>query len=302
MKIAAVELPEFLEQNPENKSSFRGRDIKLLKFILQYLGNFTFEILQPVETVWGTQLQNGSWIGVVGKLHRKEADMGLPRFYISYERVKAIDFTIPFDVDHVRFIISAPDALPRYSILAIPFSIHIWISGDIEKVKNIPIRFVISIWLLIIIVLGSAYSGLLFSLMTNPPIENVPTTFEELINSIQNGEYSCGVMNSSIINTYLMKGTEKKIKFFGDYLKKNPDRLYFNHKDAMENCLNEKFAFISSSDFIRMYQRRYGKHRYLISKDSFATFNVAIPLRKRLPAKESINEMQNNKSIRNWAT
>ncbi|KAK3888180.1 hypothetical protein Pcinc_007751 [Petrolisthes cinctipes] len=51
-----------------------------------------FQILRPPDGLWGVELQNGTWNGMLGMLQRQEVDMALGPFAISYPRTKVADF------------------------------------------------------------------------------------------------------------------------------------------------------------------------------------------------------------------
>ena len=44
------------------------------------------------ESEWGMKSVNGSWEGMIGRLTKDEADIALADFYITAERLEAVDF------------------------------------------------------------------------------------------------------------------------------------------------------------------------------------------------------------------
>ncbi|XP_045130698.1 glutamate receptor ionotropic, delta-1-like [Portunus trituberculatus] len=64
----------------------------ILAVIAQTL-NFTCKVVSPPDAVWGSQLPNGSWTGMIGQVVRQEVDLALGPFGMIYSRTKAVDFS-----------------------------------------------------------------------------------------------------------------------------------------------------------------------------------------------------------------
>uniref|UniRef100_A0AC35FJ23 Ionotropic glutamate receptor L-glutamate and glycine-binding domain-containing protein n=1 Tax=Panagrolaimus sp. PS1159 TaxID=55785 RepID=A0AC35FJ23_9BILA len=58
--------------------------------------NFTFDIVEVEDGTYGIEDETGQWNGVIGVLQRHEADLSLSAITITYSRVSAVDFTLPF--------------------------------------------------------------------------------------------------------------------------------------------------------------------------------------------------------------
>lgn len=54
-----------------------------------------FRLVTNLRHVWGKQLKNGSHIGMIGALQRKEIDMGLSPTFYKDERIGVLDFLAP---------------------------------------------------------------------------------------------------------------------------------------------------------------------------------------------------------------
>ncbi|XP_063859240.1 glutamate receptor ionotropic, delta-1-like [Scylla paramamosain] len=61
--------------------------------VLAHTLNFTCRVVSPPDAVWGSQLPNGSWTGMIGQVVRQEVDLGLGPFGMIYSRTKAVDFS-----------------------------------------------------------------------------------------------------------------------------------------------------------------------------------------------------------------
>ncbi|XP_050727810.1 probable glutamate receptor [Eriocheir sinensis] len=55
--------------------------------------NFTYNVVSPADGSWGSEGSNGTWSGMVGQASRKEVDIALGPFGITYSRTKVVDFT-----------------------------------------------------------------------------------------------------------------------------------------------------------------------------------------------------------------
>ncbi|XP_066984757.1 probable glutamate receptor [Macrobrachium rosenbergii] len=64
--------------------------------------NFTYSMVRPPDRSWGYQEPDGSWVGMVGMVLRKEVDMALGPFGINPLRKSVVDFTRTMLVDYVR--------------------------------------------------------------------------------------------------------------------------------------------------------------------------------------------------------
>ncbi|KAK8407425.1 hypothetical protein O3P69_002154 [Scylla paramamosain] len=61
--------------------------------VLAHTLNFTCRVVSPPDAVWGSQLPNGSWTGMIGQVVRQQVDLGLGPFGMIYSRTKAVDFS-----------------------------------------------------------------------------------------------------------------------------------------------------------------------------------------------------------------
>ncbi|XP_063860655.1 probable glutamate receptor [Scylla paramamosain] len=61
--------------------------------VLAHTLNFTCRVVSPPDAVWGSQLPNGSWTGMIGQVVRQEADLAPGPFGMIYSRTKAVDFS-----------------------------------------------------------------------------------------------------------------------------------------------------------------------------------------------------------------
>ena len=76
--------------------------MKVINFIYRY------EIQEPIDNYWGSQLANGTWVGMTGMLHRKEVDVAIGAMSLTAERAFVTDYTTPIYHDHVVLVTRSP--------------------------------------------------------------------------------------------------------------------------------------------------------------------------------------------------
>ncbi|XP_066958193.1 ionotropic receptor 21a-like isoform X1 [Macrobrachium rosenbergii] len=103
-----------------------GIDIEVIKAMGQAL-NFNPVFEHPGPELWGTILPNGTHTGMIGRISRDEAEIGVGNVFVTEVRAKYITFTIPYDYDRACFITPAPRELPKSKAILSPFSLNVWI-------------------------------------------------------------------------------------------------------------------------------------------------------------------------------
>ncbi|KAI6219195.1 hypothetical protein M3Y99_01669700 [Aphelenchoides fujianensis] len=108
-----------LDQN----SQFEGFCIDLLNELSNDLG-FTYTL-----HLYGNDVGNGSWNGMIGELLRGEADMVVAPFTANFRRAEVVDFTKPFLSLGISILFKIPtDQQPDFFSFMNPLSLEIWIS------------------------------------------------------------------------------------------------------------------------------------------------------------------------------
>ncbi|XP_023223386.1 probable glutamate receptor [Centruroides sculpturatus] len=171
------------------------------------------------------------------------------------------------------------------------FSTLISQGGKIGHIRNSTTRITIGAWLLITVVLISGYCGVLFSIMTYPVYESIPTTIEELADSVMKGEYSCGTTEDSAMETYILETNEKNVKVLGDHLRKYPENLFSDLDDAFQRVLDTKYAFFHSKSVVESMARIKGEEKFAYSKDILLNYMVSYPRKKMFEFKNEVDEM-----------
>uniref|UniRef100_A0A0P4WK49 Ionotropic glutamate receptor L-glutamate and glycine-binding domain-containing protein n=1 Tax=Scylla olivacea TaxID=85551 RepID=A0A0P4WK49_SCYOL len=92
IKVAAETWqPFFLIGQGDGGSQYSGIMWDLLLMLTSKM-NVSVEIVPPSDGLWGVELPNGSWNGMLGMIQRQEVDMALGPFAISYPRTRVADF------------------------------------------------------------------------------------------------------------------------------------------------------------------------------------------------------------------
>ena len=69
--------------------------------------NFKYVISPPSDgELWGAEVQPGVFSGLVGELQNEKSDVGWALLFITPDRYKYIEYTNPFEVDHLCYMVS----------------------------------------------------------------------------------------------------------------------------------------------------------------------------------------------------
>lgn len=112
-------------ENGERK--LYGSEVEMIKILSEMFG-FEVEFVEdPVESMWGALLPNGTWTGIVGKVSRNEADIGMGDLSITLNRMQVVDYTLPYHAEPNALIYPKPLPKSRLAVIVQPFSISLWI-------------------------------------------------------------------------------------------------------------------------------------------------------------------------------
>ncbi|XP_045618219.1 glutamate receptor ionotropic, delta-2-like [Procambarus clarkii] len=99
-------------------------DIRILQEAATLL-NFSFQLREPADGVWGYLLENGSWTGTVGTVERQEADFSM-MLSITWERSYVVSFTRAYCIEPMTFVMRKPGSLPQWQAPIKPFHWLVW--------------------------------------------------------------------------------------------------------------------------------------------------------------------------------
>ncbi|XP_069158723.1 probable glutamate receptor [Procambarus clarkii] len=115
----------YLTTKPDGTSEVTGPMGQLLDALAASL-NFTYSVVQG-DGYWGAPDENGSWNGMIGTVLRKEADLGLGPFGMSYTRSQVVDFTIPVFLEMLHVLVTRPLPVPDPWGFLAPFKWYVWV-------------------------------------------------------------------------------------------------------------------------------------------------------------------------------
>ncbi|KAG7164985.1 glutamate receptor 2-like [Homarus americanus] len=90
--------------------------------------NFCIEYVVPDDLVYGEELPNGTWTGMMGLLTRSEVDMSGVVFSQQYNRAKAVDFSEPLHMNDQAVAYKRPQPEPDIAGFMRPYTRLIWIT------------------------------------------------------------------------------------------------------------------------------------------------------------------------------
>ncbi|XP_047488149.1 probable glutamate receptor [Penaeus chinensis] len=195
--------------------------------------NFTYSVLKSVDGEWGRLHPNGSATGMIGMCQRKEADMALGPFSITYMRSQVIDYSVPLYIDSFGIFLPRPYRERDLTGFVKPFGWEVWATllillstsmglGAIinwlsvrwslpgtrslaqggktkpifqpswilktllmEPLSALPTsltgRVFMGTWMVVSLILSSAYQGILTSLLAVPKVEVPVDSLQDLL-------------------------------------------------------------------------------------------------------------------------
>ncbi|XP_067131002.1 ionotropic receptor 93a-like, partial [Centruroides vittatus] len=149
---------------------------------------------------------------------------------------------------------------------------------EIDRYVSITFRILIGCWILIAFVLTSAYVGTLPSFMVNPGTETIPQTFQELAQSVKEGQYNITFFADSIEHYYfhqLEMDTKSKKKIIkNDVIKtfyENYEKLNELIEEPIDRVLDGTHAVLAPKQKIELNMSKWQKEEVFISEDILFT-------------------------------
>ncbi|XP_076636399.1 ionotropic receptor 25a-like [Colletes latitarsis] len=93
-RVVTVLHPPFVMYN-EEKNEYYGFCIDLLNEIKETV-EFQYEIRETNDKQYGNLSPNGTWNGMMNELIEKRADIALSSLWVTAERERVVDFTVPY--------------------------------------------------------------------------------------------------------------------------------------------------------------------------------------------------------------
>ena len=90
--------------------------------------NFTYIVKQPKDMSYGTMLDDGTWNGIIGQLHKKKADIGCVDLSVTEQRSQVCDFTVGLYISPAKLFMLNPKKSNR--IIKFPVSMKSFQKGS----------------------------------------------------------------------------------------------------------------------------------------------------------------------------
>ncbi|XP_064083570.1 probable glutamate receptor isoform X1 [Macrobrachium nipponense] len=134
----------------------QGRLVKSTGIFIEFMDmfaqklNFTYSLVEAADGEWGRILPNGSTTGMIGLCHRREVDMALGPFSITYLRSLIIDFSVPVYIDNSGIFLPRPTRERDLTGFAKPFAWQVWIALSLavlgSMVLGVAMRWFVQQW------------------------------------------------------------------------------------------------------------------------------------------------------------
>ncbi|XP_063840062.1 probable glutamate receptor [Scylla paramamosain] len=128
IKIAAGEWVPYtkIERDASGSITILGPMVELLR-IFSTLLNFDYELLPAPGNLWGGPLANGTWTGMLGMLHRQEAELAIAPFFVTPQRESVCDFSVTVFSDYQAILMQRPKLQSDVAGFIKPFTVEVWL-------------------------------------------------------------------------------------------------------------------------------------------------------------------------------
>ncbi|CAH1134251.1 unnamed protein product [Ceutorhynchus assimilis] len=121
-----------------------GKVNYVLLLLLASIYNISLDI--SVSDSWGYKVNDSEWTGMMGKLVRKEADIGGTSLFITKERVDLIDYIAMISPTRSYFVFRQPKLSYVTNVYTLPFDTQVWISVIALVILMMASLFLIMKW------------------------------------------------------------------------------------------------------------------------------------------------------------
>ncbi|XP_055941762.1 glutamate receptor ionotropic, delta-2-like [Argiope bruennichi] len=300
-----------------------GVEANFIQVLSQLLG-FHYQLITPEDGEWGQKTSDGNWTGIVGLVHRNNADIAIGHLTITPERLAAADF-LPYGVEENSFATKRPRFLPRVSFYTLPFDNLVWIlilctilimpflfkvllhmkkafrklflkmlgiilgqQTNIEP-KRSKDRILMGVWIFFAFIIASSYRSVLLSCMTVPLYELDIRTIKDLADALREGRYTASYGEGSVDRELLMQSLDESLREIGKYIVPQNWLIDNNIVVAPTNISNYHAVFGPRFFFLLEYgEEPYTSKR--IFKETISFWNVGLAVRKQFCCKKQLTK------------
>ncbi|KAK4321648.1 hypothetical protein Pmani_007563 [Petrolisthes manimaculis] len=115
-----------IHQHDDGRVTISGPTRTLLDLFAQEM-DFDYETELPPERVFGAELADGSWTGMIGMVHRGYAELAMGPFTVTERRESACDMSVPVAHDFKGLFMVRPGIQSDIGAFLNPFAPLVWL-------------------------------------------------------------------------------------------------------------------------------------------------------------------------------
>ncbi|GFR06280.1 ionotropic receptor 93a [Trichonephila clavata] len=130
-----------VNKGTDGNYDYRGLAVDFVRAVAKEM-NFTYEYKIPPDNEAGRRLPNGKWSGMIGQIVRGEVEFAAQCFYLTPDRIEAVNFTTSLDELSYALLTKRPEQEHKYLFLA-PFTSETWICVFVTVALIGPILYLV---------------------------------------------------------------------------------------------------------------------------------------------------------------
>ncbi|GFX05737.1 glutamate receptor ionotropic, delta-2 [Trichonephila clavipes] len=326
LRIGILPLRHLLEVNYDSKGNVQfdsGVEANFIRVLSEFLG-FKYQLAITDDAEWGQLKDDGNWTGIIGLVHRNEADIAIAHLTMSPERSSVVDFLF-YTVEENSFVTNLPGFVMKSLFYLLPFHTYIWISIIIAAVfmpflfmilrikahtfhellfrlfsillgqqdciasSEMKSRILIGTWIVFSLIISSSYRTVLLSTMMVPQFAHDVRNIKELAGAILDGEYKASTSKGSVDKELLTRSIDESLQVIGEYI---IEESWFSEDNiVVAPKYIEDFTAVLGPRFFFLLE--YGEPPYTtkrIFKETISFWNVGLAVRKDFCCKKHIEK------------
>lgn len=324
LRIASLIKHKLNTANETMSLGLRPIDIinnKLIDLLSNKLG-FSYKLVFPSDDEFGRLLPDGNWTGMVGMVHRGDADIIIDDLSVTEPRSKVIDFSQSYFIDRYTFATKFMKKSHNETAFLRPFTFEVWltliicfsITWLISNINKINIRgsdskksvrlhntcsksskscnktsgmyFLMSSRLIAEAFLRLFYTSILLSFLVMPSTSDI-RTIPDLAKAVKEDNYRCASFNNMYLPDVMANSQDPNFKVLGPCIKHSKGLStidVLNHKNY-----NKNLAYISTESHLKLFRKKY-----FVSADGILPDVISIGIKKGFCCKKQLDSTINN--------
>ncbi|GFX05720.1 glutamate receptor ionotropic, delta-2 [Trichonephila clavipes] len=316
IRVGILPLRHLMDVNYDSDGKVRfasGVEANFIQVLSEFLG-FSYQLIITDDGEWGQMKDDGNWTGIIGLVHRNEADIAIGHLTMSPQRSSVVDFLF-YAVDENSFITNLPDYVMKSLFYLLPFHTYIWISIIIAVVfmpflfmvltsktlsfhelffrlfsillgqqgfiasSELKLRILIGTWFIFSLIISSSYRSVLLSTMMVPQFAYDVRNIKELAAAILDGKYRATTSKGSVNGELLTRSVDESLQVIGKYIVEESWFTEDNIIGAPQYI--EDFTAVLGPKLVFLLE--YGEPPYTtkrILKETILFWNVGLAVRK----------------------